>query len=287
MAKSVVLLATLGSEPQVVTIALQLLLAQGAPIRRAVVVHTSGATPAIGRALDELRNAFAASPLAGVSLELYPLTKDGLPLQDIASEEEAQATFAALYRLVKGLKQTGCQIYFSIAGGRKVMALYGLAVAQLLFDSQDVLYYLFSDDALLKERRLLLQPDDWAELVTIPFVRWTADAAAIADVLRFDDPLQALDRGAQLARQREQARWDLFCKHVLTPAEEAVAALVVREGLTNQQVAQRLGRSVKTVANQLSSVYAKLAEYIGGDAAQGVDRHRLITLLHSHYDRLA
>lgn len=287
MAKTAVLLATLGSEPQVVTIALQLLLSQGVPVRRVIVVHTSEAASIIRRALEGLRGAFAVPALEGIGLEVHLLLKDGLPLDDITSEQEAQATFSALYRLVKGLKQAGCELHFSIAGGRKIMALYGLAVAQLLFDAQDVLYYLFSDEALLKERRLLLQPGDRAALVAIPLLRWTTDAAAIADVLRFDDPLKAFDRGAQLARQREWSRWEAFCQHVLTPAEEAVAALVVREGLTNQQVAHRLGRSVKTVANQLSSVYAKLAEYIGADAGQGVDRHRLIALLHAYYHRPA
>lgn len=43
----------------------------------------------------------------------------------------------------------------------------------------------------------------------------------------------------------------------LTPAELDVAALVL-EGLTNLAIAERRGRSVRTVANQLASIYAKL-----------------------------
>ncbi len=285
MAESPVFLATLGAEPQVVTIALQLLLAQEVPLQRAIVVHTSQNVPMIGRALEDLRNTLALPSFARIRWEPYPLTRDGVPLSDIATQEDAQATLAALYALVKGLKQQGHPLHFSIAGGRKVMALYGLVVAQLLFDAQDTLYYLFSDEILRSERRLLLRPGDHAELVPIPFLRWTSDAALIADVLRCDDPLQAMDRGAQLARERERTRWATFCRHVLTPAEEDVAALVVREGLTNQQVARRLGRSPKTVANQLSSIYAKVAEYIGPGVTQGVDRHRLITLLHDYYAR--
>jgi DNA-binding CsgD family transcriptional regulator len=43
----------------------------------------------------------------------------------------------------------------------------------------------------------------------------------------------------------------------LTPAEEEVAALAVA-GLTNQQIAERLFISPKTVATHLSHTYAKL-----------------------------
>ena len=283
--KNPVLLATLGFEPQVITIAAQLLRQQGVSIRRVIVAHTSSRAPAIGQALLDLQTAFAAPPLQELTLELYPLMRDRLPLIDVTSQEEAQATFGALYRLVKGLKQQGCQIHCSIAGGRKIMSLYGLAVAQLLFDEQDALYYLLSEDALLRERRLLLGPNDHAQLIPIPFLRWTSDAALMADILRYDDPLLAMGRGTQLAEQRERQRWQTFCRHVLSPAEEAAVALVVREGLTNRQIAQRLGRSHKTVANQLSNVYAKLGEYIESDGGHDVDRHSLITLLHAHYHR--
>lgn len=43
----------------------------------------------------------------------------------------------------------------------------------------------------------------------------------------------------------------------LTPAEAAVVAKLSR-GLTNQEIARSLGKSVGTVKNQLVSVYRKL-----------------------------
>ena len=43
----------------------------------------------------------------------------------------------------------------------------------------------------------------------------------------------------------------------LTDAERAVAVLVTR-GLSNLQIAQRRGRSPRTVANQVRSIYTKL-----------------------------
>lgn len=282
---SAFLLATLGSEPQVVTIALQTLLEQGIPVETTIVIHTSESSPAIGRALDDVRRAFASPPFENVRLEFHAITQNGIPLRDIATQDEAQATFGDLYRLVKELKRQGHQIHFSIAGGRKIMALYGLAVAQLLCDPQDSLYYLFSESDLIRERRLLLEPEDRAQLVRIPFLRWTNDTALIADIQRFDDPLQAMGRGAELARIEEQRRWEVFCQHVLGRAEEAIVALIVREGLTNAQLAQRLCRSPKTIANQLTSIYVKLHDYLGERASGGVDRHTLIVHLHGYYQR--
>lgn len=280
---SSIFLATLGSEPQVVTISLQILLLQGQEIAEAIVVHTSEKVPAIGQALDDLRHAFAAPPFQGIPLHLHPISQGGLPLQDITTPEEAEATFKTLFDLIKALKKQGHRLLFCIAGGRKLMALYGLAVAQLLFDQEDALYYLFSENALVRERRLLLQPQDNATLICIPFLRWTENAILVADILRYDDPFEAMHRSSELAHLMEQQRWETFCQHVLTRAEEAVVALVVREGLTNAQIAQRLGRSPKTVANQLSNAYAKMADYLGDQGTMGVDRHTLITLLYDYY----
>jgi DNA-binding NarL/FixJ family response regulator len=43
----------------------------------------------------------------------------------------------------------------------------------------------------------------------------------------------------------------------LTPAEQGIVALVL-EGLPNYAIASRRGRSERTIANQLASIYAKL-----------------------------
>jgi len=282
-----VFVATLGSEPQVVTIALQLLLAEGVPIEAAHVIHTSGAEPSMAASLKTLRGAFAHPALRGVRLHLLPLMHDGFPLADITTEQEALSTFRATYAHVRALKQQRHQIRFSLTGGRKVMSVYALAVAQLLFDERDALYYLISDGSLRDERRLFLRPGDRAELIQVPFMRWSADAAVMAEVLRLDDPLEALARGTALTRRTALLRAETFCRHVLTPAEERVVALVVSEGLSNAQVARRLGRSPKTVANQLSSAYAKLAEYLGREGERGVDRHALTVALHAYYAALS
>ena len=61
--------------------------------------------------------------------------------------------------------------------------------------------------------------------------------------------LAILEWPAPLVRSKTEQR--------LTPAERDVAGLVL-EGLTNRVIAERRGRSARTVANQLASIYAKL-----------------------------
>ncbi len=280
---SPVFLATLGAEPQVVTLALQLLVQKGVRIGAVRVIHTAPYDPAIARALGDLKHAFAEPPLNAYPLTFEPLaTPEGLPLSDITTAEEAEATFHAIFSLVRHLKQQGAEIHFCAAGGRKIMALYGLAVAQLLFDGRDGLYLLVSAPEFLAERRLILRPGDPVHLLPVPFIPWTSDAALLADILRYENPLEALRRGGELQRRAERQHKASFCEHVLTRAEEEAVALLVREGLTNEEIGVRLGRSAKTVANQLSNAYAKLADYLGWYDRR-VDRHALIAWLHDHY----
>jgi len=95
---------------------------------------------------------------------------------------------------------------------------------------------------------------------------YAAEAAAQAAVRyrragRDRDALAQERRASQLARRCEGARTPalapLAAPRALTPREAEVARLVA-EGLTSREVAGRLSVSVRTVDNQLASVYSKL-----------------------------
>jgi hypothetical protein len=61
----VTLLATLGGQPQVVTFALDLLLARGIPIRDVLVVHLADPSPRLRRARERLAAEFVGDRYAG------------------------------------------------------------------------------------------------------------------------------------------------------------------------------------------------------------------------------
>lgn len=78
-------------------------------------------------------------------------------------------------------------------------------------------------------------------------------------VLLPDEPAWAVFH-SELSRFLEQDRHaptKAVSNACLTPAEEVVLALLA-EGLDNRSIAQRLGKSTKTVRNQLSVIYGKL-----------------------------
>jgi DNA-binding NarL/FixJ family response regulator len=81
-------------------------------------------------------------------------------------------------------------------------------------------------------------------------VRWTVSSLGIA-VLSFDAPRPPVP-GRSLVPER--ASGTPF--ESLTPAEARVASLVAVGG-TNREIAQRLGVSVRTVANQVASILRK------------------------------
>lgn len=277
-----VFISTLGSEPQVVTLALYLLRLQGIECSRAVVIHTDDSVPAIGQALRDLQAEFQGRLWQGIALLLRPILAEGRPVRDISTEADAHAAFRTIFQVVQEEKRAGREVHFSIAGGRKVMSIYGMVVAQLLFDSADRLYHLLSEGPLLKERRMVPRPEDAVRLVPIPVLRWQEGAYILGEIMRYEDPLEAV-RSRALARQTEYERLDRFVREVLSPAERQVCELVVRKGLSNAEIAGRLGISPKTVANHLSSIYNKLAEYLQLPSERPPGRYALIQTLSAYY----
>jgi len=277
-----VFISTLGSEPQVVTLALWLLRAGGVVCRRAVVVHTDTSVPAIGNAVSALQVIASHPPLADVTFEFYPILHGDHPIRDICTQEEAHATFRTIFQLVQREKRAGREIHFSIAGGRKVMAIYGMVVAQLLFDSDDRLYHLLSEEPLLHERRLFPSPSDDVKLVPVPVLRWQEGEHILGNILAHEDPLEAVrSRAWKEARRRDALRH--FVEEALSPAERTVLELVVREGLSNAAIAERLHLSPKTVANHLTRVYDKWRSAMGEPADKRVERLTLIRALVGYF----
>lgn len=254
-----VMVATLGTEPQVVTIALDLLREKGHQPEEVVVVHTAGEVvrPALARLEEELAS-------SAVVYRPLPIVGPSGPVADIVTEEDATALLRTLYREVRALKRARSRVHLSIAGGRKPMAVYGMVVAQLLFDEGDRVWHLLTEGwEPGSERVMHLRPGDRAWLVPAPVLRWTQSAAAIAALMAQDDPWAAIRRQQELAQGQAMRRRGEFLRHWLSPAEREVVELLVREGLDNAGIARRLHKSERTVANQLTQVYAKLHEFLG------------------------
>ncbi len=278
-----VLIATLGTEPQVVTITLDLLRRQKERVGDVVVIHTAP-IGTIGSALARLRTEFATyPPYQAISFRPVCLSLDEQPLADVDNQMGATLVFRALYQAVLRYKRLGRRVHLSIAGGRKTMAVYGMATAQLLFDEGDHLWHLVSEGELLAQRRLHPEPNDRVQLVPIPVLRWSSIAPAATELVLTEDPFDALARQDRLRKKEDLRAKASLVRNYLTQAEQELVALIVREGVGNAEAGRRLSRSPKTVANQLSSVYSKMHTFFGLREDVAVGRAMLIALLGPYF----
>ena len=262
---SAVLLATLGSEPQVIALAAQLLLRRAVPLTHVVVLHTSAARPPVCDALPALSAAFAAHP------HWSPLRAAPIPGDDVLTPHEIDAFADVLYQTLKQWIARGAQIHLLLAGGRKPMAMVGITVAQLLLGGEDRVWYLHSGEALRQAGRFVLEPDDDAQLIAIPLPQFSLAPPRFTEIFRAATP----DAARQMLAAGQARRVRHFVEHELTPAERVVAALVAQDLLTVAEIAARLSKTPKTVTNQLNSIYSKLESAFGLQPDVGLKREFL------------
>ncbi len=256
-----VLISTLGSEPQGVTWLLDWLLAQGHPIHEVVVIHTQAAHILQAAAIlaDEFPRAYPR-----VRLRLSALQVDGQPVEDIASQSDLWALLRAFYAHIRAARQVGQRAHLSLVSGRKTMAVFGMVAAQLLFSREDRIWHMISTAPWSGASKALHPgPADDFKVIEVPFLRWGDGAAARLLLEGPDDPWEALRRPPAYAEAEVNQRKQQFWQQNLTPAERQVAELLVREGLDNAALAKRLGKSPRTVANQLSRAYRACEEWLG------------------------
>lgn len=243
-----VLIATLGTEAQVVTLTLDALRLAGHHIDVVAVIHTSGSP--IRSALARLQQAFDGQR---PYLELHPLYGvDGM-MEDVVTGEDIDEATQTLHRLMRRYKDTGYTIHLSIAGGRKTMALFALIAAQVVFGPNDQVWHLVSAPELVRSRQLHADHPDQVTLVPVPTAYWGRMSP------------------------EESSRAHRFIHHEITDAEREVVELLISEGLTNREIAVRLGRSPHTIKNQLTSVYEKLNTFYALKSPG--NRAQLLTLL--------
>lgn len=252
-----VLVAMLGAEPQVVTLALDLLREKGYPIAEVIVVHTLG--EAVQPALMRLAEEFAR--LGACGYRSVPVEREGWPVADLRTEADTAALLRTLYRAVLMEKRAGRRVHLSIAGGRKPMAVYGMVLAQLLFDEDDRVWHLLSEDWRPGDARVMhVRPGDRVSLV--PVLRWSTVSPVLTELAVREDSWEAMQAQRALRQQEDYRRQREFIEHQLTRAERELVRLAC-QGLDNAAVARRLHKSEKTVANQFTKVYEKLQEWRG------------------------
>lgn len=274
-----VLVATLGTQPQVITLAVDLLAADEDVLLDEVhVIHTA-AEGRVGEALGRLREAFRRGRYDGrrCSYHEVPIvTPKGKALRDVRTEEDARSAFLTIYRTVLQQKQAKKRVHLSIAGGRNSMVVYGAATAQILFDHEDRLWHILSTEEFersgLMHRRSLFD----ANLVPVPVLKWSTISPVLTALVREQDPFRAIAAQEQLVERHADQRRREFLTEELTPAEWRVLSDYVSHGGTDREIALRLEVSHRTVSTHLGHIYDKMRVFFGYDLAAPVGRDTLM-----------
>lgn len=261
------LIATLGSEAQVVTLTIDLLRQQQRHVTQVMVLHTATNSPPIAEAVQRLADELGKEGALKVSFRSL-CDADGAPLHDVDSPDAGKAICRAVYSAIREVKLRVVEgvpgvIDLCLAGGRKTMSVYAMIAAQLLFEGDDRVWHLFSAGDLLREKRMHWRPGDEAALVALPLLRYADVAPALFSLMDNADPFAALSQAETQTRVTRAAQAREFWQQCLSPAEKSCAALLLCDGLADKQMAERLNKSRKTVETQLKSVYDKAEAFFG------------------------
>ncbi|HHX87880.1 MAG TPA: CRISPR-associated protein Csx14 [Firmicutes bacterium] len=267
------MLATLGVEPQVITITLDALLMLKRPIKEVAVIYTDH--PEIKKALGVLIKEFKTEIYPQISFRPVPVTNPQGNIKDFQTEDDLHGLLRTLYTEIRQARFMKCPIHLCISGGRKVMGVIAMTVAQLLFGPDDQIWYLISEGWKPGAgRQLHVTANEQVRLVPVPVLRWQEAGTLMQTVTELNDPQEVLAWYHRLTKKAEERRQGEFVKHWLTPAERQVTQLACR-GFDNASIAARLEKREQTVANQLRNVYEKLREWLNFPD-YSVDRNVLI-----------
>jgi CRISPR-associated Csx14 family protein len=270
-----ILIATLGAKPQLITLAMDCLREKGDTPQRVTCIHAARERAETAQALDLIQRDFTAN-FPNAQCDHLELSENGLPLRDITSPPELDSAFRAIYDRVRAEKLSGNIIHFLIAGGRRTLTVFGMAVAQMLFDDRDRLWHIASHPALEESGRLHAIEGEWVRLIPIPVIPWGRLSPAFDALRKVSDPFAAAE---QLANLRLREQWDIariFVLTRLTDAEKNVAELLVREGLSQNEIAESLSISARTVEQHLRSAYRKAEDHWD---LENVNQTQLVRLL--------
>ena len=256
------MVATVGGQPQVVTFALNALLAQAVPVRELILLYLSPDKPRLHNALQKVRaelgnGRYAQHPL---TYRFVPVVAGTNPLSDIQNEADANATWETVHRLIAELKAERRTLHICISGGRRLLGLLTMSAAMLHFGHQDQLWHMYTPDDLRQaadEGAIMHLPPgaDGFRLIRVPMMPWGSYFPALRQLARPVSDGDVLAGPRALLDETERRR----CQRVVAQLTERQTEVLwaFAEGLTPQEVAARLFITIKTVDSHKTIILAE------------------------------
>lgn len=235
-----VCIASLGGQPQVVTLALDALIERGERVGELIVIHLSERNERYRAALAALAREFAGDRYHGQPCRYRPLaiTLGGALIEDLNSEPAAGAALNTFIQLIQRLKRQERAIHLCVSGGRRLLGMLAMCAIQIHGDHTDQVWHLYSTDAIRARTaagaELHLPASEEVRLVRVPVVPFGQHM-----------PWLRAPAGAQPAPADEQAH----CRAVvgqLTPSQHDVLRTFAA-GRNPQQAAADLNVAISTI----------------------------------------
>jgi CRISPR-associated protein Csx14 len=253
------MVATLGGQPQVITLALDALLAQREAVHEVLVLHFSAQNPRTRQSLMRLAAEFNHDLYQGQPVRFRPvqITHGIEPLYDIQSEREAEITWQFVRSLIAELKNQDRSLHLCIAGGRRMLAMLVTTAAALLCDHRDRLWHIYTPDSVRVQvdggARMHVDPQDGVRLIQVPLVPWGTYFPALRAMAQTPERAVAEQLGILTAMD------EVRCRRVfsaLTPRQQQTLCAFA-QGLTPHEVAEQLSISLSTVNTHKTAILSE------------------------------
>jgi hypothetical protein len=229
-----------------------------------VILHTDPVSSGIAEAWQALRPVLVRDYDAPVRGYEVLGTRDE-PIIDLDAPFSAEGYYHGVLGALSEYKRDAFTVHLLVAGGRKAMSIYATLAASLLFGMHDQLWTVLSPKKLVDAQGLFHAPPgtQGVRLVNMPILPNRLLPGVDMDAL-LADPV------AFLARRRD-LRADFLSR--LTKQERAVVDLLWSHPYaTNAMLGEMLGKSDRTIENQLRSVYDKMVGFF--DFGERITRKR-------------
>lgn len=236
-----VAVATLGGQPQIITLTIDLLLDRGVPLDTLVVVHLELKNPRYLAAHQRLEQELATPRYAGLRYLPLIVRQWTQPVADLNTPQTLEATRDTFDRLFRDLKLRGYCIHLCLTGGRRLLGYLGTLVAQHHFTYTDRVWHLYSSDAVRAHTRdgahMHPEPDADIQLLPVPF-----------------QPLGWLtSRSGEPQPDPEHTRCQRVWANLSEREQQVLRAFA--DGMDLKQVADNLCITVATVNTHKSTIY--------------------------------
>ncbi len=245
---STVYLATLGQRPEAITVALDKLMRVYA-YNAVAILHTNPQDRSLHEAHRVIQRVMAADYPQLTTRYHEILLQDGRPMNDVNTQDSANAYFLGVLNVLQHYREQGYHLHLMISGGRKAMSAYALIAASYVFRSdEDRVLTVLSGEAIMQQQGVFHVPPHQADQVSI-----------VQLPLRYVRVAPGSDVHALLSQPRS-TKAAFLAK--LSQAECAICeTMQTHPHATNAEIAQLLGKSEKTIAKQLESIYDKMEQY--------------------------